>query len=75
MTTAAGTGVDNWFVLYLDCTSQDEVTFSYDEFQTYTNPTYYDFHGVYTSEDYNVANGDAGTQPNGNMDSFKRRFC
>ena len=62
--TAAGTGVDNWFVLYLDCTSQNEVTFSYDEFQTYAS-TWYEFHGVYTSEDYDVANGDAGTQPNG----------
>ena len=62
--TAAGTGVDNWFVLHLDCTSLDEVTFSYDEFQTYS-ATYYDFHGVYTSQDYDVANGDAGTEPNG----------
>ena len=62
--TAAGTSVDNWFVLHLDCTSLDEVTFSYDEFQTYS-ATYYDFHGVYTSQDYDVANGDAGTEPNG----------
>ena len=59
------TGVaDNWFVLHLDCTSLGEVPFSYEEFQTY-DASWYDFHGVYTSEDYDVANGDAGTQPNG----------
>ena len=62
--TATGTGVDNWFVLHLDCTSLNEVPFSYDEFQTFGSQ-YYDFHGVYTSEDYDVVNGDAGTQPNG----------
>lgn len=62
--TATGTGVDNWFVLHLDCTSLSEVPFSYDEFQTFGSQ-YYDFHGVYTSEDYDVVNGDAGTQPNG----------
>jgi hypothetical protein len=56
--------VDNWFVLHLDCTSLDEVPFSYEEFQTYAATWYY-FHGVYTSEDYDAANGDAGTQPNG----------
>ena len=60
---AAGV-VDNWFVLHLDCTSLDEVPFSYDEFQTYAASWYY-FHGVYTSEDYDAALGDAGTQPNG----------
>jgi hypothetical protein len=72
--TAAGTGVDNWFVLYLDCTSQDEVTFSYDEFQTFNN-SYYGFHGVYTSEDYDVANGDAGTQPNGTWTLLRQGYA
>ena len=33
--TVNGQGVDNWFVLHLDCTSISEVFFSYDEFQTY----------------------------------------
>ena len=42
----------------------DEVPFSYEEFQTYAASWYY-FHGVYTSEDYDAALGDAGTQPNG----------
>ena len=72
--TVTGAGVDNWFVLHLDCTSQNEVTFSYDEFQTF-NTSYYDFHGVYTSEDYDVANGDAGTQPNGTWTLLREGFA
>ena len=54
--TTAGTGVDDWFVLHLDCSTLIEPLFSYLEFQTFAT-TWYDFHGVYYSEDYNPSNG------------------
>jgi len=62
--TFNGQGVDNWFVLHLDCSSLSEVYFSYDEFQTF-DTSYYVFHGVYTSENYDAASGGAASQPNG----------
>ncbi|MFL2621536.1 MAG: T9SS type A sorting domain-containing protein [Flavobacteriaceae bacterium] len=62
--TTAGTGVDDWFVLHLDCSTLIEPLFSYLEFQTFAT-TWYDFHGVYYSEDYNPSNGNAGdNEPN-----------
>lgn len=62
--TVDGTGVDDWFVLHLDCSQLVEPLFSYIEFQTFAE-TWYDFHGVYYSEDYNPANGSGASEPNG----------
>ncbi|MBK43699.1 MAG: hypothetical protein CMC83_07565 [Flavobacteriaceae bacterium] len=62
--TATGTGVDDWFVLHLDCTQLTEPLFNYVEFQTFPI-SYYEFHGVYYSEDYNPANGSGASEPNG----------
>jgi len=62
--TTAGTGVDDWFVLHLDCSQLVEPLFSFLEFQTYP-ASYYDFHGVYYSEDYNPTSGAGASQPNG----------
>jgi hypothetical protein len=62
--TSAGTGVDDWFVLHLDCTQLTDPLFTYTEFQTFAS-SWYDFHGVYYSEDYNPDNGEGSGQPNG----------
>ena len=59
-------GVDDRFVLHLDCSQLPEPLFSYVEFQTY-GAQYYVFHGVYYSEDYSPENdgGIGAATPNG----------
>ena len=57
-------GVDDWFVLHLDCSQLVEPLFSYVEYQTYQD-TWYVFHGVYYSEDYNPGGSSGASQPNG----------
>ena len=55
------TGVDNYLISpLLDCSGLVAPLFTYYEYQTFSN-TWYDFHGVYYSEDYDGSNAATAT--------------
>jgi len=57
----ASGAVDNWIITpFLDCSQLTSPTLSFVEYQTFAE-TWYDFHGVYYSEDYDGTNKETAT--------------
>jgi hypothetical protein len=59
--TGGAGNVDNWIITpFLDCTQLTEPMLSFVEYQTYA-VTWYEFHAVYYSEDYDGTNKETAT--------------